>query len=394
MLTRCIEEIFHFIDEDESGLIDFQEMRGGLKRLDTDPAIDLTAEDFEAQVASRGLAMTDGNLDLQCFKTLMNVQLKEYVHKQMAKAAGLVSPDEKLTAILRSLQQTAFVTFSSQEMVQSLESKVATMKLNIHKMQTNIRRMKHDRPPVLRNSNTSSADGLCPYSAALTDTPYHELVDRGGWAPMPSQSQEMAMGLSGVVVSEQWLSADATQTYSSAPVPAVSAASSSMLGQEGTLSPMFSPMMSPMMSALHTHPGHHGFHNEAPGSAVATTPQSLLSSSTPGASNLGMSKKREVETTVVSPVDVLDIRGLNARVDAMQSRLVYTIQQAKAAREKSRAVFARRRDPVSYADSDLSSRSVQLTPASLLDSSILSPGADTFNNSVNFTPQQPNLDPK
>ena len=269
----------------------------------------------------------------------------------MAKAAGLVSPDEKLTAILRSLQQTAFVTFSSQEMVQSLESKVATMKLNIHKMQTNIRRMKHDRPPVLRNSNTSSADGLRPYSAALTDTPYHELVDRGGWAPMPSQSQEMAMGLSGVVVSEQWLSADATQTYSSAPVPAVSAASSSssMLGQEGTLSPMFSPMMSPMMSALHTHPGHHGFHNEAPGSAVATTPQSLLSSSTPGASNLGMSKKREVETTVVSPVDVLDIRGLNARVDAMQSRLVYTIQQAKAAREKSRAVFARRRDPVSYA---------------------------------------------
>ena len=273
----------------------------------------------------------------------------QYVHKQIAKAAGLVSPDEKLTAILRSLQQTAVVTFSSQKMVHSLESKVTTMKLNIHKMQTNIRRMKHDRPPVLRNCNTSSADGLRLYSAALTDTPYHQLVDCVGCAHMPSSSQEIAMGLSGVVMSEQRLSADVTQAYSAAPVPAVSAASSSRLGQEGTSSPLFSPMKSPMMSALHTHPGHHGFHNEAPGSAVATTPQSLLSSSTPGASNLGMSKKREVETTVVSPVDVLDIRGLNARVDAMQSRLVYTIQQAKAAREKSRAVFARRRDPVSYA---------------------------------------------
>jgi len=50
---------------------------------------------------------------------------------------------------------------------------------------------------------------------------------------------------------------------------------------------------------------------------------------------------------VVSPVDVVDIRGLNARVDAMQSRLVYTIQQAKLAREKTRTVFARRSVQVS-----------------------------------------------
>jgi hypothetical protein len=36
-------------------------------------------------------------------------------------------------------------------------------------------------------------------------------------------------------------------------------------------------------------------------------------------------------------VDELDIQGLNARVDAMQTRLVYQIQQAYLAREKTRS---------------------------------------------------------
>lgn len=39
-LTKQIEDLFHFIDEDYSGAVNFTELRSGLKRLDTDPPID------------------------------------------------------------------------------------------------------------------------------------------------------------------------------------------------------------------------------------------------------------------------------------------------------------------------------------------------------------------
>jgi hypothetical protein len=114
MLQERIRELFHFIDEDMSGLIDFDEMRNGFKRLDCDPPIDFTRENFESEILSRGLALQGDIMDIQCFKTYVNLQLKEFVQKCMARAAGEVKPDEKLKIILRSLQQTAMVTCASQ----------------------------------------------------------------------------------------------------------------------------------------------------------------------------------------------------------------------------------------------------------------------------------------
>ena len=82
----------------------FHEFRDGLRRLETTPPIQFTAEDWNTHVISRGLAMTDGQLDIQVphvclmcnkdlwrivgvarltrlsvqtFKTLMSVHLKE-----------------------------------------------------------------------------------------------------------------------------------------------------------------------------------------------------------------------------------------------------------------------------------------------------------------------------
>ena len=82
----------------------FHEFRDGLRRLETTPQIQFTAEDWNTHVISRGLAMTDGQLDMQVphvclvcnkdlwrivgvarltrlsvqtFKTLISVHLKE-----------------------------------------------------------------------------------------------------------------------------------------------------------------------------------------------------------------------------------------------------------------------------------------------------------------------------
>jgi len=103
----------------------------------------------------------------------------------------------------------------------------------------------------------------------------------------------------------------------------------------GTSTPVLSPMMSPMMLAPDTQPGlmHTGF--------VIATPKSLLGS-------VPSSKKHDAPDFQGpgGKVDVLDIRGLNARVDAMQARLVYTIQQAKLARGKTRSAATGRRGQV------------------------------------------------
>jgi len=167
MLMRRIEEAFRFIDEDGSGMVDFQEMRSGLKRMDTDPVINLTAEDYSEHVISRGLALHDGGMDLRCFKTFIGIQLKEYVHKQMAKAAGEVRPDEKLTAILRSLQQTAFVICSSQEMVTKLETRVVDTRSKIAKINAQVRGI--GQPSA--NQRTFTRNQIATVREGLAGTP-------------------------------------------------------------------------------------------------------------------------------------------------------------------------------------------------------------------------------
>jgi hypothetical protein len=95
--------------------VDFQELRLGLKRLETDPPTDFTRDDFDSQIIRRGFAQKDQEvrqdpsvtgspcphartellgpftqMDFAAFKTFIDFELKEYVQKQMAKAAGLV----------------------------------------------------------------------------------------------------------------------------------------------------------------------------------------------------------------------------------------------------------------------------------------------------------------
>ena len=57
--------------------VDFHEMRSGLKRMDTDPPMDLTEETFNREIIHRGLALSNAQLDLHCFKTFVTVQLKQ-----------------------------------------------------------------------------------------------------------------------------------------------------------------------------------------------------------------------------------------------------------------------------------------------------------------------------
>lgn len=114
LLGKRILELFAFLDEDHNGLLDFKELRCGFKRLEMDPPIDFKQEEYDNMMVKKGFCDRDGQIDIQGFKVFLDMQLKEYVQKQMALAAEETKPQEKLTAILRSLQQIAFVTCTTQ----------------------------------------------------------------------------------------------------------------------------------------------------------------------------------------------------------------------------------------------------------------------------------------
>lgn len=263
-----------------------------------------------------------------------------------------MKPDEKLTAILRSLHQTAFTTSNSQEMVQDLANKVSSMRSNIDAMRRKVAKLQHKS----RDSDTDA-------TYVQIDRRYKHDFKESDSNPDQARTQQTrashtdhANADAAVKSTGQMPSHSKSLQESVSPVPtlfALTPSAGSPVGPQrktsirrsggslgsndslGTSTPELSHMMSPMIIAPHTHPGLMDM------DSVTATPKSLLG-------NASSSKKRDTPDSQGPGgfVDVLDIRGLNARVDAMQARLIYTIQQAKLAREKTRSVFTWRQGQV------------------------------------------------
>jgi hypothetical protein len=247
-----------------------------------------------------------------------------------------VKPDEKLTAILRSLQQTAFTTSNSKEMVETLTNKVSSMRSDIDAMRRKVAKLKQKSRKADFKESDSNRDQPRTQLTWTPDT-YHANAD----AAVKSTGQTARHSKFQQSVSPVPIILAVTPGAGPQESPQKETGirlSHGTLGSKdslGTSTPVLSPMMSPMMLAPDTHPGlmHTGF--------VIATPKSLLGS-------VPSSKKHDAPD-IQGPggkVDVLDIRGLNARVDAMQARLVYTIQQAKLARGKTRSAATGRRGQV------------------------------------------------
>ena len=134
-LQKRVKEVFEFVDEDGSTRLDFNELRSGLKRLETDPMIDFTETDFRDHVVRRGFAGADAEMDFKHFKAFMDLSLTEYLQKQVAKAAGDVNSDEKITAILRSLQQIASVTCETEADVEAIVKTMASCQEHIQSLE-------------------------------------------------------------------------------------------------------------------------------------------------------------------------------------------------------------------------------------------------------------------
>ena len=374
-LSRRIQEAFRFIDEDLSGLINFEEMRNGFLRMETDPAIDFTLEHYTTEIVNMGLARQDGSMDMSCFNTYIQLQLKRYVQKQMSNAARNARPDQKLTAILRSLQQTTFVTHHTQKTVLALGSNMTVLVNRLENLQNKIRNVEQKSA----NKSGDAQDGYqsgCRQGTALEATNPRASTDDKVLqkTDVPTHSEGAGTGR----VRESSTAPDAPLTKSVLPN-----------ADPITLSSITPIIMSPTMDLSLNRPRAspaYSFEGATPASTVKSPlDKSSLPTSTasiarqeyaldiqglnarvdamqerlvrtiqqakavrksegttpipPDKSTLDGSNFRSCSPQMIRQDDLLDVHGLNARVDAMHERLVRTIQQAKAARERTRAVF-------------------------------------------------------
>jgi len=190
-------------------------------------------------------------------------------------------------------------------MVQTLTNKVSSMRSNIDAMRRKVAKLKQKTRSAEFKSTDQMPRHSTPLQQSVCPVPNLLAVTPGAGPPRGPQTKNGIRRSHGTLGSKDSL---------------------------GTSTLVLSPMMSPMMMAPDTHPGlmHTG--------SVTATPKSLLGSAP-------SSKKHDFQGPG-GRVDVMDIRGLNARGDAMQARLVYTIQQAKLARQKTRSATTGRRGQV------------------------------------------------
>ncbi len=78
-LERSINAVFDVLDEEDKGVLSFDEIKTGLANLATDPPIEISKDDWDLMTEEGAFCGADGTLDLQLFHHLMRRQLSIFI---------------------------------------------------------------------------------------------------------------------------------------------------------------------------------------------------------------------------------------------------------------------------------------------------------------------------
>ena len=94
-LSARISKVFQRMDLDENGGISFTELNAGLKKLfhKSKAACQLSLEDFEHVTAFGDLTDENDELDLRSFETMVMMQMRQYVNRQICAAIKRTNDD-------------------------------------------------------------------------------------------------------------------------------------------------------------------------------------------------------------------------------------------------------------------------------------------------------------
>jgi hypothetical protein len=80
-LTYMISRLFESLDVDDQGFITYEDMRNGLQKLDIEPRIKLSAEDFDEFTRHREYVDISGYVSRDNFEKCMRLELKRYAFR-------------------------------------------------------------------------------------------------------------------------------------------------------------------------------------------------------------------------------------------------------------------------------------------------------------------------
>lgn len=85
-LSDRIYKIFTLLDHEAFGSVDYEDLMCGLRKLNFQPPIHLSYDDFFTMTSKRTVLNSSGRLDAQGFEELMREQLRHYVQRHTAQA--------------------------------------------------------------------------------------------------------------------------------------------------------------------------------------------------------------------------------------------------------------------------------------------------------------------
>jgi hypothetical protein len=103
-LGRGIKKLFHHIDYNNTGTIDFEKMHQGVKKLETSPQIIMSREDWKILTGDGANCNENGEMNIAHFEFMMRSQVKSYVQRNLTDIAAMHEEEIEQHIVLTSLR--------------------------------------------------------------------------------------------------------------------------------------------------------------------------------------------------------------------------------------------------------------------------------------------------
>ena len=80
-LGHMIGRFFQYLDVDGNGFLDFQELKTGLEKLDIEPRVQLSYDDYMSFTQDFTYATEDGEISAENFEACVRLELKGYAFR-------------------------------------------------------------------------------------------------------------------------------------------------------------------------------------------------------------------------------------------------------------------------------------------------------------------------
>ena len=83
-VTRSLANMYKRLDVDQTRGLSFQELRDGLRKMNFDPPIILTQDEFDMMTENKTLCDDEEEIDAEAFETIMRLEMIKFCNRQLS----------------------------------------------------------------------------------------------------------------------------------------------------------------------------------------------------------------------------------------------------------------------------------------------------------------------